>query len=71
MISAEFEPGIPGIQRLQTYILARTTTGIGSLTLTNRFRSTGLSLSYQLIHCNNAFPGSTFSDKKLLRHLVP
>ena len=46
MPSAEFEPAIPGIQKLQTYVLARTATGIGILTLTNRFKYTDLSLNY-------------------------
>jgi len=70
MPSAEFEPATPGFQKLQTYVLARTANGIGTLTLTNRFRSTDLALNYQLIHCNNAFPGTMLSGKKLLRHLV-
>ena len=68
--SAELEPAIPGIQKLQNYVVARTATGIGTLTLTNRFKYTDLSLNYQLIHCNNAFPGSMLSGKKMLRHLV-
>jgi hypothetical protein len=46
MLSAEFELAIPGIQKLQTYVLARTATGIGTLTLTNRFKYTDLSLNY-------------------------
>ena len=70
MPSAEFEPVIPGNQKLQSYVLARTATGTGTLTLTNRFRSTDLSLNYRLIHRNNTFPGSTVSGKNLLRHLV-
>jgi hypothetical protein len=70
MPSAEFEPTIPGIQTLQTYVLARTATGFGTLTLTNRFKSTDLSLNYQLIHRKNAFTCGRLSGKKLLRHLV-